>query len=122
VEPQRLVGRAVRANDQGRRQIRSLKTPSPVRDHVAVTGEYNRRSVGTYTVTCRPSLVERLGNNLACDRHPSNVLSVHGDTPAAQLKVDPLNGLFFCVNLKGRVVAPRFGVKRYYSLASWNSA
>jgi hypothetical protein len=103
VEPQRLVGRAVRANDQGRRQIRSLKTPSPVRDHVAVTGEYNRRwRIGWDVHRDLPTIiiVERLGNNLACDRHPSNVLSVHGDTPAAQLKVDPLNGLFFCVNLK----------------------
>jgi len=25
-------------------------------------------------------VVERLGNNLACDRHPSKILSIHSDT------------------------------------------
>src|SRR5512132_3650577 len=42
VQPQRLVGHAVRANDHGRRHIRCFKKPAPLRDHLTVTGKYDR--------------------------------------------------------------------------------
>src|SRR5881409_4001879 len=42
VEPQRLVGHAVRADDHGRRHVRCFKKPAPLRDHLTVTGEYDR--------------------------------------------------------------------------------
>src|SRR5579871_6261308 len=41
VEPQRLVGHAVHTDDHGRRHARCFKRPTPVRDHLTVTGEYD---------------------------------------------------------------------------------
>src|SRR3954467_6064087 len=42
VEPQRLVGPAVRADDHGRWPVRCFQKPAPLRDHLTVTGEYDR--------------------------------------------------------------------------------
>ena len=42
MESQRLVGRAVYANDHGRGYIRCLKKSSPLRGHLTVTGEHDR--------------------------------------------------------------------------------
>src|SRR5215467_5855189 len=74
VKPQRLVGRTVRANDHGRRQIRAFKNHAPLRDRLAVTGIYNRlgrvwRDVHRDPPTC--VVVERLANKFSGDRHSS---------------------------------------------------
>src|SRR5215831_9714140 len=72
VKPQRLVGNVVHANDHGRRQIRSFKNHAPLRDHLAVTGKYNRLGRIWRDVHRDPPtrvVVERLANEFSRDRH-----------------------------------------------------
>src|SRR4029450_9074991 len=71
VEPQRFVGYAVRADDHGRRHVCWLEKGARLRDHLAITGEYDRlgriwRDVhGDLPATI---VVERLSDVFARDR------------------------------------------------------
>src|SRR5262245_6238248 len=70
MEPQSLVSDAVHTDDHGRRHVECVKKPAPLRDHLTVTGEYDRvgliwrdvhRDLPTTVV------VERFGDKLTCD-------------------------------------------------------
>src|SRR5215831_15049756 len=79
VKPQRLVGNAVHANDHGRRQIGGFKNHAPLRDHLAVTGKYNRLGRIWRDVNSDPPtrvVVERLANEFSRDSHSFELASL----------------------------------------------
>ena len=87
MEPQRLIGQPVCTDDHRGQYVGCLEDPSPLRYHLAVTGEHDRLGRIRREVHRDPPttvVLEALGDELSCDGHRRCLLAVPAPTLMAR--------------------------------------